>query len=148
MDELKEKYVGKWIGPNKITDISITELTTSAGSVVFEVTYELGHKELFPEKGLALVVTDEIKDLNFVRDVRVAAITPLIVETIKEYDLPAAQVNYLFSKAGQEVDNHFARAYNFLMFGNEIRYAPGFEPQHDYTLLMAERVNKKIPPRE
>jgi hypothetical protein len=148
MDELKSKYVGKFIGPNKIADIEVTELTTPKGAAVFEVTYTLGHKELFPERGLVVVVTNEIKDLTYVRDMRVEAIVPTVIDLVQEYDLPGAQMNYLLTMIGTQWNNRFGRALNWLMFKDDKRYAAGYEPANDFSLLMAERVNKGIPPKE
>lgn len=148
MDALKEKYVGKFIGPNKIADIAPIDLTTPSGALVFEVTYELGHKEIFPEHGLVAVVTDDIRDFNYVRDVRVNLMVPQILAVVQEYDLPGSQMNYLLSMIGNQWNNHFGRAYNWLFYGDDSRYSPGYEPANDYTLLMAERVNKGIPSKE
>lgn len=144
-EALKAKYVGKFIGPNKIADIGIEDFTTAGGSLVFSVTHENGDKDIYPEKGLVAVVSDEIKDYNHIRDVRVNLLVPQILEFMEEYDLPAGQLVYVLSQIGTQYRNHISRAMNQLWRGDDRRYIPGVDPSDDFTLLMAEKVNKKIP---
>jgi hypothetical protein len=147
MQELKDKYVGQFIGPDKISDIIVTDFTTPLGSMVFEVTYETGMKELYAEKGLTVVVSKEAKDFNHVRDARVSAMVPQIVDLVIEYDLPLVQHVYFLGQVGEQLKNRLNRAQSFLIHGTDERFIPGFDPMTDMTLLDAERVIAKIPPK-
>lgn len=147
MQELKDKYVGRFIGPDKISDISVTEITTPLGSAVFEVTCESGLKDLYAEKGLAVIVSDEAKDFNHLRDARVNVMVPQMVELIMEYDLPSVQWVHLLGQVGDQLKNRLYRAQSFAVRGTDDRYIQGFDPETDMTLLDAERVIAKIPPK-
>jgi len=142
---LQIMYVGRFIGPEKIADIQIVDFKTAMGSMVFEVTFENGIKELFPEKGLTAVVSDEIKDSNHVRDARISLLVPQILELAEEYNFPGYQMNHLLSMVGNQWNNKFGRAYNYLFFGDDSRYVQGYEPGNDFTLLDAKRVINRIP---
>lgn len=148
MQELKDKYVGRFIGPDKIADIEIADFKTALGSIVFSVTYESGLKELHAEKGLAAIVSDEAKDFNHIRDARVNVMIPEMVNFIMEYDLPSVQWVYFLGQIGDQLKNRLYRAQSFLLHGADDRYIPGFDPQTEMTLLDAERVIATIPPRE
>lgn len=148
MDELKAKYVGKFIGPNKIVDITVEDFTTKQGALIFSVTHENGDIDIYPEKGLVAVVSNEIKDYNHIRDARVNLFVPQVLELMEEYDLPAGQLVYVLSQIGTQYRNHLSRAMNHLWRGDDRRYIPGIDPSDDFTLLMAERVNRKIPIKE
>lgn len=140
--ELKEVYEGKYLGPNKIVDMTITEITTTLGSAVFEVTYESGVKELYPEKGFGLLVSNEAKDFNHLRDARVEVMVPKILELIEEYDIPMDQFTWLMTQVAHQWQNKFNRANAILWFGDVAGYYPGSDTMDRLTLLNAERVNK------
>lgn len=148
MGDLKEKYVGKFIGPDKISDIEVLDLLTSAGSMVFEVTLANGVRDIYPEKGLVAIVSDEPKDYNHIRDARVNLFVPEVIKLMEEYDLPAGQLVYVLSMIGTQYRNHLSRAMNYIWRKDDSRYTPGVDPTDDFTLLMAERVNKGIPTKE
>lgn len=140
-----EKYIGKFIGPDKIEEVLFTEQRTPNGGVVFELRLSNGTTVIMPEKGLVAVVSDEAKDHNHVRDARVNMMVPEIVKIIEEYDLPVTQVVHLLQSIGSAIDNRFARAMNWMWTRNDKRFVPGFSPENDATVLMAERVIGQIP---
>lgn len=136
-----ENYIGKYVGPNKILSINVLDLKTSAGSAVMEIQYEGGKKDLYPEKGFAAVVSSEPKDMNHLRDARVALMVPEIIGVIEEYDIPYEQFTYLMTMVAQQWQNHFNRANAILWFGEEKEYVPGSDTTDRLTLLMAKKVN-------
>jgi hypothetical protein len=142
---MSTSQIGRFIGPDKIADFQVLDITTPLGSPIFEVTYESGIKELFPEKGFAAVVSDEAKDLNHVRDRRVDLVVPQLVETIMEYNLPSSQIDWLLKQLAHQLDNRFGRAFNYLFYKDDKRYVPGYEPGNDFSILDAERVILSIP---
>lgn len=145
--DIKPLFVGKFYGPEKISDVSVIETTTPSGAPIFEITTEQGRTYVVPQKSVALIVTDEAKDWNHIRDARIRVMVPEIINIISEYDLPGGQMNYLLSMVGAEFDNHFGRAHNYLWFKDDKRYVPGFDPANEFTLLMADRINDQIPER-
>jgi hypothetical protein len=143
MDELQTKFVGKYIGPDKITGVDIYDFVTPSGSLVFEVTFENEKSMIFPEKGLVAVVSDEPKNFNHVRDARVNLMVPEIMKVIEEYDIPHEQFVHLMSQVAMQWQNNFNRANALLWFGNESEYVPGSDTTDRLTLLMAKRVNQE-----
>lgn len=147
MEELKTKYVGKYIAENKIKDIAVLGETTSLGSVIFDVTYESGDKQIIPEKGLVISVSDQKRDSSKMLEVLLSTISDECIKLIGEYDLPS----YLFDRIGQKIElelkNHIQRAASIVWFGTPDKYAPGFDSSGIVTLLMADQLNKKFPPK-
>lgn len=146
MDELKQKYVGKYFGENRISDIEISDFTTVKESVVFNLSYESGKKELVTEKSLVLGVTDQKSDATTLLTSRIYAISADCVDLVREYDLPS----YLFDRLGKKIEvelqNNLERASCIMWYGDPSSYAPGFKGDNLVTLLMADRLNKKFPP--
>lgn len=145
MTPIEVKFIGKYIGPDKIVGISVLEFTTPLGSAVFEVELESGQRNIYPEKALVAISTEEVKDHNFIRDRRIALMIGPIVDILKEYDLPAAQFGYALQCVAGSINNEFDRALNYLWTKDDSRYVPGFESANDATLLMAGRVISVIP---
>lgn len=153
MDELKSKYIGKYFGADEISDITIIDFTTPLGSVIFELTFLTGKKQIVTEKSLVLGVSDAVhkdKDgnddsLSFLLSQRINAISEECVKIVAEYDVPS----YLFDRVGlkiqAELEAHFQRASAIVWFGDTDEYAPGFLSSNNVTLLMADRINNKIP---
>lgn len=138
MDSLQARFVGKFYGPFEIKDVAVR----SEG--VFNLT--LDDERMIPctEKALIAIVSDEKKDHNHIRSARFQVLVPKIVKLMKEYDVPVGDVNALLQDIAREVDNHFARATNFLWTQNDQRYVPGFNPMEDITLIMAHEVTDNI----
>lgn len=145
MDALTVKYLGKFIGPDEIIGVSLSGIKTPSGAQVFEVTLKGGKVRLMPERAMAALVSDEVKDHTYLRDRREITLVPEIVKLIKEYDVPIQEVPHLVQMVAYELDNHFGRAANWLWTKDDSKYAPGFDAMHDVTLLMAERVIAEIP---
>ena len=138
MDSLQARFVGKFYGPYEIKDVAVR----SEG--VFNLTLD-GDKTIpCTEKALIAIVSDEKKDHNHIRYARFAVLVPEIVKVIEEYDIPVGDVNALLQDIAREVDNHFARATNFLWTQDDKRFVPGFNPMEEITLSMAREVTNNI----
>jgi len=72
----------KFIGPLKVESVVVTRETSFLGTPVVEVTYTTGKKEIMTQTTYDLVVSEEARDYNAVRDLQFKAfkkeITPLI----------------------------------------------------------------------
>lgn len=147
MDELKQKYVGKYVAADKITDISIADFATPIGSVVFFLTYESGKQAFIPEKGFAVSVSDQPSDDSKMYGNRLEVLSSEIVKLVEEYDLPQYLITRLGDKFTLELENHIQRAMAIKLFGSPDAYAPGFESINLFTLLEAARVNAQFPPK-
>lgn len=141
MEELKNKFVGKFIGPNKIVDIEVTDQKTKKGSNVFKVILgDMKETMIIPEAGLVTVITDKATDYNHIRDSRVSSIIEGIHEIVQEYDLPASQIPHLAQMIATDLSGRFDRATVILWHGDETRFVPGFDPYNEISVLMAEGI--------
>lgn len=145
MSPIEVKFIGKYVGPDKIVSIEVSDFTTPLGSAVFEVVFESGLKTIFPEKALVAVSTEEAKDHTFVRDRRFTVMMPDLINLVKEYDVPGTQVNNMLQVLAQNIDNEFGRALNYFWTNDDSRFVPGYSPMNDATLLMASQVISVIP---
>lgn len=146
-ESLDKMFVGKFYGPEKIASIEVIDMKTPSGAHIFQITTESERKYLVPQKAM-IVITDEMKDWNFVRDTKVQAMVPEMANVVAEYDIPHSQIVYMAAILGQHLSNHFNRAHNFLWTGDDRNYVPGYDPLNDITLLGAERINQQIPARD
>ena len=148
MDELKAKYVGKYVGEEKIADIEVADFVTPSGPIVFQVSFESGKKKVIPEKGFGVTVSDAKRDATTIMGLLLSAISEECVKIVAEYDPPS----YLFDRVGAkiqlELNNHIERASSILWFGNDSEYAPGFISSNNVTMLMADQINQKCPPKK
>ncbi len=147
MDALKEKYIGKYVGEDKIAGIEV-DGTTDLGSVVFNLTFENGKKKLIPEKGLVVCVSNAKQDATKIYGALINAISDECVKIVGEYDLPSYLFDRIGAKLEMELRNHVERAGSIVWFGGPEEYAPGFNSSNNVTLLMADRINKKFPPKK
>lgn len=143
---MKNTFIGRFIGPNKIKSFELLDITTPSGGAIFEFSYEDGRKELLPEKAVAVFISDEPKDFQHLFDSRINAIIPGIIDLLKEYDIPFEQFESLMVRVASQFQNHFNRANAILWFGTSEEYIPGSDTTSRLTLLMAERVNSTQKP--
>jgi hypothetical protein len=144
-EELKSKFVGRFVGPDKIADIEVTEVTTPSGAAIFKLTYESGYSALLPEKGLMAVITDEPADYNHMFEARNAVMIPEVIDIFLEYDMPTEQFVAVLGRIGDQLRNRIYRAESFLLHGDDRRYIPGSAPENEMTLSMAQRIIASIP---
>lgn len=145
MDPLTVKYIGKFIGPDEIADVSLSNLKTPSGAEVFKVTLKSGKVRLMPERAMVGLVTDDAQDHNFIRNRRMFLMVPAVVQLMKEYDLPSQDVPHFATMLGYELDTYFGRATNWLRTKNDSLFVPGGDAVYDVSLLMAEQVISEIP---
>lgn len=144
MNELQQKYIGKYIGESKIADIQITDFTTPLGSTVFSVTTESGEEILVTEKSLVISSSEEKVDVTTLYTSRLNAISEECIKVIAEYDVPSYLFDRVAAKIQTELRNHIERAASIVWFGSPKKYAPGFDTSGSVTLLQADRINRKF----
>lgn len=152
MDDLKEKYIGKYIGPQKITDVDISSNKTPLGALIlrFTVSKMIGEREMFehilvPEKSIPLMVTDGETDWNTLSSSKMNIVIEDMIGVLQEYNIEKLQVDTLLQGLKTTLNFHFDRAKNFLWTGNDESFIPGYDPDRDVTLLHAESVIASIP---
>lgn len=147
MDELNAKYVGKFLGEDKITDLSLSSFKTSNGLEIFDVTFENGQTSPVSLKGLVFA-TDEKRDASKLYETKLNLLSSEYVKIIEDYDIPA----YLFERVAlritNELLNHLERAFVIKWHGDAKRYSPNFALKDTVSFLEIERVNQSVPINE
>lgn len=131
-----DTYIGKFIGPRKITKLTLVETykTTNGGSV-FEVEYDGGFTDFVTESALKVVASDKEQDFNYIQDQKFNAMVPQVLAIMNEYDLPAYQLDGFFSRCLNALQNSFNRALSRMWYGHEKNFADGSNATDDFTLV-------------
>lgn len=152
MTDLETQYLGKYIGPQQITGIELTQQKTSSGSMVFEFTVmkKVGDKEIFekvlvPEKAIPLMVTDAETDWNTLSASKMNIIIEETVKVLEDYNIEKVAVDTLLQGLKTSLNFRFDRAKNFMWTGNDNLFIPGYDPDRDVSLLQAEAIIESIP---
>ena len=138
------ELIGKFIGADEIESIKPAEVKTPEGKDVMEVTFKNKKKYIYPVTTLELVVTDELSDASTVQQKKMTPMIRQVLGICAEYDLSVSEIEMLFKQIGSNLDLAFNRATNQIWFGDDTRFAPGFDPMNDVSLLMAHSVLSKI----
>lgn len=150
---LAEKYVGQYLGPNKIVGIEVIEMKTPSGGSIFEVetrsvsenNVEFFEKELVPERAVAVTISEQSRDYTKTFEAKMNALVPQIVDLLEEYNVDYSQIDTMIKSIEMQADMRFNRALSFLFTKNDKNFIPGFDPRNSISLLMAERVINSIP---
>ena len=122
--------IGKYIGPNRIKEIILSEKKTLKGKEVYEVIYPNEVKQEFPLKVLLEVATKKQKDLNILRDLRVLPVIKEILEIITEADIKAEDIRYCIGKMQHSISESVDRAFK-VKWGKE---------KYEQTLMDIHRI--------
>ena len=113
------KFVGQFIGPDKILKAKEASRKTYFGNPVIEVELEGGKIKEFPLKVLEEIVTKEKSDLSELREKRVYEPVKKILEILLESEMTIEDIKYLIqTKLPLSIENSVDRAYRE-MWGKE-----------------------------
>lgn len=100
-----------FIGPNKVTgNESVSKLPT--GETVFKLQYETGGEEFFTQRMFEALIKGSPTDLTTLRDDRVFAIIPRVLELFLNWGVKLSEVNYLIDRIVQSINQNQAAADN------------------------------------
>lgn len=148
MDIDLNSFVGKFVGPRKVTEVVISEHRTHQGSSVVRVSYAGGFSELLPVKTLVLVATIAETDFNGLRQKKFLAMIPEILQVVAEFDIKSYEVDALFRDCANTLEQTYNRALNFVWTHDDSKFIVGVDPVADFTLMEAQNILSSIPPRE
>lgn len=150
MEDLDQKFVGKYIGPNKI--ISVVKLSEGENAVYqFTVERVMNNKSFFlkkylQERGLQVGVSDVSRDYTQDFEERANAMSDEMIDIAAKYNLDYTEVDLLWNTLKAKMLFHFDRAVSFSLYGDDARFAPGWNPLNDLSLVQAEYINAQIEP--
>lgn len=134
------RFVGKFIGPDKIGEVELAKRKTYLGKDVVKVKSEDGKLDKeYPVEVLEEIATDEKKDLTELRDLKVNPLVKKILIILLESELPIEDIRYLLqTKLPLSIEDSIDRAYRAL-WGKE---------KWEVTLLDVDNVLKGYGKRE
>jgi len=128
-----KKYTDKFIGSNQIERVELIEDKTYLDKPKARVFYKNEHQEVYPEKALESIVTDEKSDDTELREKRVAPVVKELLVILAESELTMEDAAYaVMSKVKYSLDDSIARAAK-LLWGKEV---------HEITLMDIDDVLK------
>ena len=128
-----KKYIDKFIGSNQIERVELIEDKTYLDKPKARVFYKNEHQEVYPEKALESIVTDEKSDDTELREKRVAPVVKELLVILAESELTMEDAAYaVMSKVKYSLDDSIARAAK-LLWGKEV---------HEITLMDIDDVLK------
>jgi len=129
----QEKYTDKFIGSNQIEKVELIEDKTFLEKPKVMVFYKNEYQEVYPEKVLESIVTDDKSDATELREKRVAPVVKELLVVLAEAELTMEDAAYaVMSKVKFSLDDSIARAAK-LLWGKEV---------HEITLMDIDDVLK------
>lgn len=129
-----KKFIGQYLGPQKIKDIKEIKETTYLGNPKFLVTYENGDEENLPIKMIECSITKEKSDWTELREARVKPIMTELLTILTEAELARSEIIYITGPKMIESINLAFRMANEKLWGK--RY-------DDVTMKDADEVLKQ-----
>lgn len=111
---MENKYEGKFIGGRKIVDMLSTEEKTPGENIILNVMFEDGSSEIFPERMLQFVATDEPLDPSALQDRRIFAITAEILKLFGEFDMKLSEWERIQFTIKASIDDNYENACEIL----------------------------------
>lgn len=138
------QYVGKFIGPNEIKSIELTEERTPAGANVYMV--EFGErKERITDKALRAMASDEAIDYTRLQKRKFTPLIQDMLGAVMEYDIMLYEIESLMRQFAGSMDDTYNRAQNYLWTKDDTKFIPGVGPLDMIPLSVAQGVVKSIP---
>lgn len=128
-----EKYIGKYVGPNKIKEVKETEEKTYLGNTKLELVYENGQTVLLPTDTVEAVMTEELSDLTKLREARVNPVVEKILVILTESELTNEDMDYAIGPKLTESLNMAVNQAQKILWGKE---------KHEVTLMDIDKVLK------
>ena len=136
--------VGKYIGPNEIVSIEQADFKTPGGKDILKVTFKSGRHHIYSKETLERIVTDALSDETTVMEKKLMPVVQEVMNILAEHDINVGEIEMLFKQLGMNIDKAFNQATSYMWFKEPKEFVPGFDPMHNVSLLMAERVLKDV----
>ncbi len=130
-----EKYIGKYVGPNKIITAEEAEEKTYLGNTKLKLVYENGQTVLLPTDTVEAVMTEELSDLTKLREARVNPLVEKILVILTESELTNEDMNYAIGPKLTESLNMAVNQAQKILWGKE---------SHEVTLMDIDKVLRRL----
>lgn len=129
-----KKFKGKFVGPYKIEEISLSSEKTYLGKPKVVLTFENNKTQELPLEVLQSIVTKTKSDLTELREKKVKPVVEKILIILVESELGQTDLNYAIGPKLTESLNQSFRLANEALWGRE---------KDDVTLMDVEKVLRK-----
>jgi hypothetical protein len=130
-----EKYIGKYVGPNKIVEANEADEKTYLGNPKLKLVFEDNQAMLLPLDAVEAAATPEKSDLTNLREARVKPVVEKLLTVLVEAELSSDDLNYAIGpKLTESLNAVFQRA-QAILWGKE---------RHEITLYDVDKVLKKV----
>lgn len=110
-----ENIIGKYIGPNQIHKVEISDRKTFLGKEVLRLIYESGEKEEIPTGIAERLVTKEKTDLTDMRERFVSPLIGNIMAIMLEAEVKIIDLDYVMQKITMSFNSNIDLAIDMAM---------------------------------
>jgi hypothetical protein len=114
-----KKYIGKFVGLNKIKSISISDEKSYLGSDKISIVFENSTIGSYPKWMFELIVQDKECDLNKLRELRVNPTLEKIIAILAEAELTQDEIMYSLQRLPNILGSNLDKAKEILFGKSE-----------------------------
>lgn len=137
-----QKYIGKFIGPNKIKELVLMEQKTPLGNKVYSVVYEGGFEELVTSSTLELCASDSLSDFTVAQQIKLNALVKKIIELIAEYDIRLYEMEMVSKLLNDSIAKSTDKALSYKWYGSLKQHIDGKDPISFFSILEVDGILK------
>ena len=136
----------KYVGPNEITGVVILDEKTPKGGEMVKVLYkdERLPSETMPKTAFEVLVSDEPRDWNHVRETRYKKLILEITELFLEHGVLYSDNSHVLDTVKKKVEAAYDRATNYLWTKDDPQFVPGYHPLAFRSILDADKILRSI----
>ena len=139
----------KYIGQGKVLGIVKEEGKTPLGGEIIKVMFHGDqHSMIMSKVAFDAFATPNAIDANLLQELKFRILVPKIRSLLADYFIQAYEMTALFNKAGHSISDDFDRVANFLWTHEDARWVPGMAFNSFLSVLEADMMLKKIPPKD
>lgn len=138
----------QYIGQRKIEMVAEDgSFKTPLGNDVVIVHFTDGDKETYSKKTFELIVSNEPVEDKLAAQKKLGPLLKQLMYVVLEYDIRVNQVESLVLFLQSELKNHYNRAINYRLTGEDKEFVPGMDIENSIAITMLDvtRIINEIP---
>ena len=130
-----------FVGPKEVIGVTVIDTKTPSGKDIVKILFaDDSLPEIMPLDTFELVVTDEPKDWNYLRDKRYEKLMIELTKCVLEADIVFHDIHHVTDELKKKLETAFDRATSYLWTKDDRQFIAGFNPMALRTLLEADAV--------
>jgi len=139
------QYIGKFWGPEEITEVRDTGTVTHRGVQIVEVVTNRGEDnkprvQTTTIPTLEVVTSDEAKDWNYVQDAKLEKVVNELMVVATDNGIVGGELQPMLARLGMALATRFEHAAHIKFAGNDDEFVPGGSEFFDWSLAKAENL--------